>query len=83
MADDAEHVAFDPTILPLLQREMNTWPPEQAEVASRIIRARLSDDVAELDALLNQQTGASRKLTVGQFLTVTAALKKISGEWTH
>jgi len=80
-ADD--QVVFDPTILELFARDAETWPPDQARLGLRIIRAVVAGDSAEIDVLLNKDTGAYQELTVEQFRKVIDALSKICGHWTH
>jgi hypothetical protein len=78
-----DQVVFDPTIFELFARDADTWPAAQARLGLRIIRAVVAGDFAEIDVLLNKQTGAYRDLTVEQFRRVTDTLSRIFGEWTH
>ena len=64
---------YDPTILENFAAEMESWPPDQAEAALRIIRSTFTGDQVDLDSLVGE-------LTVGQLEAVSRIVHKIHGD---
>jgi hypothetical protein len=65
--------AFDPSILRSFEREISTWPVDQAKKALLIIRASIAGDADVIDDLHGD-------LTIGQLEAVARVVQQISGD---
>lgn len=64
---------FDPIILEEFEREIETWDPEEASAALKVVRSALTGDHGELDRFFGD-------LTVGHIETVVEVVRRIRGD---